>query len=79
MLLKSYLQGDISIDHMSRQAQEFSKILVDAGEEMGSYTQSTTLAPALKARKYLVAWRTAQVELTRRYLNQTRQDLGRGE
>jgi hypothetical protein len=55
------------MDTMSRQAQEFSKILVNVGKEIGSYTQSTTLMPAEKSRKYLIAWMGAQLELTKKY------------
>jgi hypothetical protein len=53
---------------MSQQAQEFSKILVNVGKEIGSYTQSTTLAPMEKSRKFLTAWMATQVELTKRYM-----------
>lgn len=67
LLLESYLRGSITLDQLSRQALEFSKVLVDAGKEIGSYTQSTELTPTEKNQKFMASWFPVQARLTAKY------------
>jgi hypothetical protein len=67
LLLESCLQGSITLDQLSEQALELSKVLVDTGKELGSYTQSTELTPTGKNQKFMASWFPVQVRLTAKY------------
>lgn len=67
LLLASYVEGRISLDEMSKVAKDYSGILIDAGKQLGTYTQSTTLSPAEKAKMFLGHFFPINMKLNQEY------------
>lgn len=64
ILVTAWVEGLISTDQMSKEAREYSNILIDAGKQLGVYTQSTTLSPAEKAKGFFGTWFPTQAKLS---------------
>lgn len=66
LLVAAWVDGKISLEQMSKDARDYSNILVDVGKQL-SVTQDTTLPWSEKAKSFFSTWFPTQARLTAKF------------